>query len=198
MNYFYFYNRKYSITEKGEVTRLAFDDIRIQKYNGRCIKLHRHNKTKILKHYINRDGYACVTLYDYPNRRTFLVHHLVYIVFNLNITNVTNVNIGYDMNLTQINHIDGDKLNNYYKNLELVTLQQNIEHAVNKKLHNSQTKALYIDIYKDSIYLTTVWKFKGVSNYLYKYLNRYVNTGTLCSYCKQGKDYYGFTFKYKV
>lgn len=199
IKHFYFYNREYTITDSGIITRLAFNDIRIQKYNGKCIKLNRHNKEKELKPYIDADGYANVTLYSKPHKKTFLVHHLIYMIYKLNLNYIEdNDIIGYKNNFNQINHIDSNKLNNYPDNLELVSLQDNISHSVRSMTHNSQLKALYIEIYKDGIYLDIVWKFKGVSEYLYKYFHKYINTGTLCSYCKQGKDYYGFTFKYKV
>ena len=199
IKYFYFYKRKYSIDDNGNIIRLSYNDIRIQKYNGKCVKLKRHNKEKILKPYINKDGYAEITLYYKGKQKTFLLHHLVYIVFNLKKSNLTIKNIiDYSDNYSQINHINGNKLNNSPYNLELVSLQDNIKHAVDHKLHNSQIKAVNIEIYKDNIYLTTVWKFNEVSKYLYKYFNKYINTGTLCAYCKQGKNYKGFTFKYKV
>ena len=199
IKYFYYYNRKYSISEFGDLIRLEFSDIRIQKYKGRCVKLRRINKEKELKPFIDNDGYANITLFCNPHKKTFRLHHLIYIIFILNLDHIENNDIiGYENNYNQINHIDGNKLNNHYTNLELVSLQDNIKHAVKNKIHNSQIKALYIEIYKDGKYLDTVWKFKGVSEYLYKYFHKYINTGTLCSYCKQGKDYYGFTFKYKV
>ncbi len=38
-------------------------------------------------------------------------------------------------NLPQVNHIDGDKLNNHYTNLEWVTNKQNRTHAMENGLH---------------------------------------------------------------
>ena len=199
IKYFYYYKRKYSISEFGDITRLEFSDIRIQKHNNKYIKIKRINKEKILKPFIDNDGYANITLFSKPYKRSFRLHHLVYIIFVLNFDYIENRDIiDYKNNFNQINHKDGNKLNNHYSNLELVSLQDNIKHAVKNKIHNSQIKALYIEIYKDGKYLDTVWKFKGVSEYLYKYFHKYINTGTLCSYCKQEKNYYGFTFKYKA
>ena len=199
IKYFYYYTRKYSITDTGLITRLEFNEIRKHKINGKIIKHNRLNKTKVLKQYIDRDGYANVNLYCNGYHRSYLVHHLVHIVYNMNITYITNNSvIDYENTFNQINHKDSNKLNNQPNNLELVCLQDNIKHSVENMTHNSQNKAIYIEIYRNGKYLDTVWKFKGVSKYLYKYLHKYVNTGTLCSYCKQEKDYKGFTFKYKV
>lgn len=67
----------------------------------------------------NTKGYLRVTL----NKRQYYVHRLVAITFLSNPTN-----------LTQINHIDCNKLNNNINNLEWTSNQQNRDHAVRNDL----------------------------------------------------------------
>lgn len=68
--------------------------------------------------------------------RNMVIHRLVYYLY------VGNIPLGYE-----INHIDGNKLNNHYSNLEAITASENIKHAFKlglnpKKLgeKNSQSK----------------------------------------------------------
>lgn len=65
-------------------------------------------------------GYPMVTLRVGNRRRTISVHRLVAIAF------ITNDNPDIK---TQVNHIDGDKHNNHYTNLEWVTCSENMKHA---------------------------------------------------------------------
>ena len=39
-----------------------------------------------------------------------------------------------------VNHIDSNKLNNYYKNLEWITQRENSEHGVGKQVHQIDPK----------------------------------------------------------
>jgi len=72
---------------------------------------------------IDRNGYIKVTLCLNSIYKTFYVHRLVADVF------VENKN-----RLKFVNHIDCNKQNNYYKNLEWVTFQENMDHASENKL----------------------------------------------------------------
>jgi hypothetical protein len=63
-------------------------------------------------------GYLCVNLYRCGRVRNFLVHRLVAMAF-----------IGTIPPGKQVNHKDGDKRNNSADNLEVVTPEQNREHA---------------------------------------------------------------------
>lgn len=65
----------------------------------------------------NSIGYRRVILYQ-PKKKRFFVHRLVALHFV----------DGYKENLV-INHIDGNKENNHYKNLEWVTRSENDLHA---------------------------------------------------------------------
>ena len=70
-------------------------------------------------------GYYYVSLWTKQGHKNYRVHRLVakYFVNNLN----------PDIN-NQINHIDGNKLNNHYTNLEWCTASHNTKHAFNLKL----------------------------------------------------------------
>lgn len=74
----------------------------------------------------NGRGYQIVWLTLPEGRKVFAVHRLVALCF------VANPN-----NLPEVNHIDGDKLNNHYSNLEWVTRGQNIKHAFDNNLRNA-------------------------------------------------------------
>lgn len=77
-----------------------------------------HTKPKIKKHFINHSGYCLVSLkFDIGKKKS--VHRLVLEAFN-----------PVDgMDELQVNHKDGNKLNNRLDNLEWVTQSENILHA---------------------------------------------------------------------
>lgn len=80
-------------------------------YNGFYIK-----KDIILKQRISKHGYCTISF----RRKSFLVHRLVAKAFILN-----------PENKPQVNHIDGDKLNNNLNNLEWCSRLENMRHAFN-------------------------------------------------------------------
>ena len=85
-------------------------------------------KGRILKSYLNKYGYLTVTLYKNNKPKTWLIHRLVYSVFSeIDILPKEKV----------VDHIDGNKLNNSYKNLRLTTLSEN----VNSALYNTKTNS---------------------------------------------------------
>lgn len=69
--------------------------------------------------------YKRVTLSNNGNKKSFSIHRLVATAF------ITNPN-----NLPEVNHKDGNKLNNYYTNLEWSTSKDNIKHSFNNGLSN--------------------------------------------------------------
>lgn len=82
---------------------------------------------KILKQNLDPGGYPYVTFSKNNKTKVFYVHKLVAEIF-----------IGPCPEGKQVNHIDGSKQNNYYKNLEYVTPKQNIRHAIRLGLSNNK------------------------------------------------------------
>lgn len=77
-------------------------------------------KGRFLKHKKHRDGYFVVTLQNNKKRKYYFVHRLVASSFCQN-----------NYKKPDVNHIDGNKENNFYQNLEWVTSKENSIHAVN-------------------------------------------------------------------
>lgn len=80
-------------------------------------------KEKILKTSINRDGYEKVSIQKNAKKKTYKIHRLVAIAFIPNVENKK-----------EVNHIDGNKLNNRVNNLEWCTKEENERHARNNNL----------------------------------------------------------------
>ena len=64
-------------------------------------------------------GYYRVTFSNNHKRKSYFVHRLVAMAFLDNYSDTL-----------QVNHIDGNKLNNCIDNLEMVTIQENIRHSI--------------------------------------------------------------------
>lgn len=75
-------------------------------------------KERILKHAINDSGYKIVVLTKNKKPKSLRVHRLVALTFIDNFENKP-----------QVNHIDGNKLNNNINNLEWCTNGENEKHA---------------------------------------------------------------------
>lgn len=69
---------------------------------------------KYLKPYVDKDGYLAITKYEKGNRKHYKIHRLVAEAF------IDNTN-----NKPCIDHIDRNRMNNYYKNLRYVTPKEN-------------------------------------------------------------------------
>lgn len=88
--------------------------------NGRV----RNSKTsRILKTNVNERGYDCVCLHDKGRQYNKRVHRLVADTF-----------YDGDHQGLDVNHRDGDKLNNHISNLEFCTRSENVQHAFNNGL----------------------------------------------------------------
>jgi len=142
----------------------------------------------IKKSYVDNRGYLRVQVYDSDKQITYKVHRLVAHAFVPN-----------KKKLPQVNHIDGNKQNNHYTNLEWVTHRQNADHAIANDLyyrrrdldnHLPYIKAAYIDGY----YLVDIAKEHSVS---YKTLTKLIaniqpdySYGSRYSRCRRKKGYY--------
>lgn len=88
----------------------------------------RIEKNKILKPQIVK-GYYRLELCKNAQRKQYTIHRLVALAF-----------IPNPLNKEQVNHIDGNKLNNHVSNLEWVTAKENMNHAWNNGLKKSSPK----------------------------------------------------------
>lgn len=93
-----------------------------------------YGRDGIMSTSIDKYGYErCLMYYDDGKRRNTLVHRLVAKNF-----------IPNPDNKPQVNHIDGNKLNNCVSNLEWVDNFENAQHA---RLNNLYTKAIRVQQY---------------------------------------------------
>lgn len=82
---------------------------------------------KILKPGSVGAGYLLVVLCNNLKRKTFKIHRLVVFEF-----------LGLRPVGLEVNHIDGNKLNNNINNLEYCTPKENTRHAINLGLRNKK------------------------------------------------------------
>lgn len=128
-------------------------------------------KNKILKQDTNHSGYKRICLMTYNGKRNFSIHRLVAYTFIIN----PNPSI-----YTDVNHIDGDKSNNKYYNLEWCTNNQNKHYAsINGLYQHGENR--YNSIYTDDFAKEICEKFQSGMMYddVYKYYQLlYPNTSS--------------------
>lgn len=100
---------------------------------GEVMNIKRGN---ILKPYISKKGYERV---DVDGRKNVMIHHLVYEMF-----------IGKRNKNLVIDHIDGNKRNNHYTNLQQISSKQNTQKG------NRCTHILVIDKFGNKIYFPSI------------------------------------------
>lgn len=106
------FDGKYSISNFGRIK----SNYRLWKnQTGESRKIY---KGKILTPTKNTGGYLNICLFDGIKRRIFRIHTLVAMHF-----------LNRRDDLTEINHIDGNKLNNHFLNLQWCTRKENMAHA---------------------------------------------------------------------
>lgn len=113
------YENLYQVSNFGRIKSL--DRYKITK--GRYGKLKIKIKGKVLKPCLNHDGYYEVVLSKDGKAKMFRLHRIVANTF------IENKRVA-----NQVNHINGNKLDNRVDNLEWCTCKENIRHAVNNNL----------------------------------------------------------------
>ncbi len=97
---------------------------------------------KILKQHINvQTGYLTVSLWKNNKGSTKTIHRLLALAY-----------IPNPLGLPQVNHIDGNKLNNTLSNLEWVSCKDNIQHALQTGLSTPIEKKLSEDKYVEILH----------------------------------------------
>ena len=88
---------------------------------------------KVLKTYTINSGYQCIKFTVNSQRTSHLVHRLIATTF-----------IDNPLEKATVNHIDGNKDNNYLSNLEWNTISENHLHAYATDLHSKELCKSYI------------------------------------------------------
>lgn len=138
---------------------------------------------KILKPNLKKTGYLeAVLTDDEGNHRCALVHRLVASYF-----------CDCKDGATEVNHIDGNKLNNIASNLEWVTRNENLKHAYKNGLRKDDVSA------KSVIATNTVTGEEIEFSSIYKAARFFgISQGNICMCCKGMRPYAnGFFWRYK-
>lgn len=122
------YEKLYKVSNLGRVKSLS----KFHKTNKMYSSIGYYSKEKILKSIKDKRGYNTVVLCKNSKPKTYRIHRLVAQAF-----------IPNPENKPQVNHKDGNKLNNNVENLEWCTCQDNIKHAWKTGL-NYNTEHQYI------------------------------------------------------
>lgn len=91
-----------------------------------CGNIFSKRYSKYIKQNTDKNGYKYVNLSDNKNLTTFKVHRLVAMHF-----------IDNTENKEQVNHLDCNKANNHFKNLEWCTAKENTQHAIKNGLRKN-------------------------------------------------------------
>ena len=113
------YEGLYEVSNTGEIKSLP----RVRK-NGKSSYL---QKEKLLRQSNTTTGYKKVELVKDGKRKSLKVHRLVAQAF-----------IPNPQNKPQVNHLDGNKINNNVSNLEWATISENVQHGYDTGLNSNK------------------------------------------------------------
>lgn len=107
---------------------------------------------KFLSTTLDKYGYVKVRLVSpHSKRHTYSIHRLM----------MENFYPKENMDQLQVNHIDGNKLNNHLSNLEWVTPSENVKHAFDIGLKTQQGKYNNSNKYSEEIILKAIEMLKS-------------------------------------
>jgi len=150
--------------------------------NTRMIWRWNKNKTNVLSKRFNKKWYVTCLLSKNWISKTYLVHRLVILSFE------------WYSNL-QVNHKDWNKLNNTIYNLEYVTNEENIRHAVNTGLIKKWEKCLLSKVISYyNLKWEFIWRVVWVRNLARILWLDNSNISKVCRWDK--KSYKWYIFKY--
>lgn len=152
-------------------------------------QIYSYRSNKILSPSKNKRGYLHVVFTKDGKRYDYRVHRLIAMTFLEN-----------PENKEQVNHKDGNKLNNYLSNLEWCTAEENIEHAKKNNLFShqytnipvhtkdgAQVAYVFTNVYNGAQFV--IYGFRAlrkqfkISGYTYGLIQKHANTG---DYIKSG------------
>lgn len=134
-------------------------------------KVHSVRNDIDIKPFINNNGYYEIVIKKDKKQKHFRVHRLVAQAF------ISNLN-----NLPQVNHIDGNKLNNNVNNLEYCTQSENMRHAAKNNLLHNKGKKTKINQYDLNGNFIKTW------NSMKEIENEYNVSHTTIRFCCKGKN----------
>ena len=152
-------------------------------------QIYSYKSNKFLSPSKNKRGYLHVTFVKDGKRYDYRVQRLIAMTF-----------LDNPENKPQVNHIDGNKLNNYLSNLEWVTAEENIQHAKDNHLFKTtctnpprhtkdgpQVGYLFTNVYNGAQFIIlgfrALRKQFRISGYTYGIIQKHANTG---EYIKEG------------
>lgn len=160
------YEGYYKISEYGDVISVERTIIR---KDGRTSRL----KEKYIKPYLTKDGYARVALTKNSKAKHILVHRLVSMAFH---------DIPKNYMELEVNHIDENKENNHYSNLEWCSHLKNMRHSpwINDRINKANIVAVIaVDPNGNKISFNSIKEMAQTLNIAIPTAHTYVRKGNI-------------------